>query len=151
MSEIKRLPGETKEDAKLRSQKEAQAQIEANRLATNEARRKLYTAWLFWKFCPHKACRRQCGCVGDVERCYNRFWPSVPEDIKVQSRAYVTASARDKLPPHEALRHAREERARYLAMEARFAQDRVKAAEAAKPAETVRFVPENRAPRVRSW
>ena len=151
MSEIKRLPGETKEDAKLRAQKEWQAQAEAGKRVLDQAKRKLYTTWFFWKFCPHKQCRRQRGCAGDLPRCHKRFWHAVPEDIKVQFRAYVTASARDKLPRHEALRHAREERARYLAMEARFAQDRVKAAEAAKPAETVRFVPENRAPRVRSW
>jgi hypothetical protein len=148
MPEIKRLPGETKEDAKLRAQNEAQAQIEADKRERADARRKLYTMWQFWKFCPHKACRRQCACAGDVERCHDRFWPAVPEEAKVEFRAYVTATARDKLPRHEALRHARAERARYLEMEARFAQDKVKAAEAAKPAETMRFVPENRAPRV---
>ena len=91
MSDIKRLPGETKDDAKLRVQKEAQAQIEADRRETHEARRKLYTVWLFWKFCPHKQCRRQYACVGDVQRCYNRFWPQVTEHIKVHFRALVTA------------------------------------------------------------
>ena len=151
MSQIKRLPGETKEDAKLREQKEWQAKAEADKRAFDKVKCKLYTVWGVPKFCPHKECRRRCACVGDADRCFKRFWPMVPEDIKVQIRAEIIATARDKLPRHEALRHAREERARYLAMEARFAQDKVKAAEAAKPAETVRFVPENRAPRVRSW
>jgi hypothetical protein len=152
VTQIKRLPGETKEEAKLRSQKAAQARIDADELATKEARRMLYTAWLFWKYCPHKRCRHHCACAGDVERCHDRFWPFVPEDVKVMFRAYLTAWAGDKLPQHEALRHAGAERARYLEMEARFARRKAEreAAEAQKLAPPQpRYVPEDRAPRVR--
>ena len=154
MPEIKRLPGETKEDAKLRVQKEWLAAEPERKREEEEARRHLCTRLLFWKVCRYKQCNRARGCAGDVDRCFNRCWPQVPEDIKVMVRAYITASARDKLPQHEAIRHAGAERARYLEMEARFARQKAEqeAATAAKFAPPQpKFVPEDRAPRIRSW
>jgi hypothetical protein len=154
MFKIERLPGETKDDAKLRAQKEAQANADAERRDQAQARRGLCSTLLFWKVCRHKQCNRERGCRGDVDRCFNRLWPLVPEETKTYFRAYVTASARDKLPPHEAVRHAKAEVARYLDMEARFARQKAEqeAAQAAKFAPPQpRYVPEDRAPRVRSW
>jgi hypothetical protein len=151
MSKIERLPGETKEDAKLRAQREAQAEIEANQRATDAAWRGLFTVLRLWKFCPFKRCRHACACSGDATRCYNRFWPLVPEHTKVYLRAYITASARDELPRREAVRHAEQELARYLAMEARDAQDKAEreAAAAARFAPPQpRTVPDHLAPRI---
>lgn len=154
MSAIKRLPGETREEAKLRAQKEWLAAEPERKRVEEGARRKLCTGLTFWKICGHKQCLRQCACKGEVDKCFNRFWPLVPEETKTYFRAYVTAVARDKLRRPEAERHAKQEVARYLEMEARFARQKAEqeAAAAAKFAPPQpRFVPEDRAPRVRSW
>jgi hypothetical protein len=153
MPEIKRLPGETREEAKLRIRKEWQAAEPERRRQEEETRRKLCTALTFWKFCGHKQCRRRCACAGDVGKCFHRLWPLVPEEVKVEFRALVTAMAKDKLPQHEAVRHAKAERARYLEMEARFA--RQKAEQEAEEAQRFappqpHYVPEDQAPRVRT-
>jgi hypothetical protein len=151
---IERLPGETKKQAKLRAQKEWLAAEPERKRQEEEARRGLCTGLTFWKVCRHKQCNRQRACAGDVDRCFNRFWPLVPEEVKVEIRAMITARAEHKLPPHEAIRYARAERARYLEMEARFARQKAEqeAAQAAKFAPPQpKYVPEGRAPRIRSW
>jgi hypothetical protein len=154
MTTIKRLPGETKEEAKLRARKEWLAAEPERKRVEEAARRKMCTGLTFWKVCRHKQCNRERGCSGDVDRCFNRWWPLVPENIKVGIRATITARAQHKLLPHEALRHARAERARYLEMEARFARQKaeqeVAAAQKYAPPQP-RYVPEDRAPRIRSW
>ena len=67
-SEIKRLPGETKEEAELR---------EAHERAYEAFKRERCTYWEFWALCRHKACGRHRACVGAVERCFDRHWPLV--------------------------------------------------------------------------
>jgi hypothetical protein len=153
-TQIKRRPNETKEEAKLRAQKEAQTQIESDRRDMTEAHRTFCTGFKFWKLCGHKECERRHACVGVADLCFDRFFRLFPEKTKVYVRAFVTARARDKLPPYEAVRHAKREMARYLEMEARFARQKAEqeAAQAAKFAPPQpHYVPEDRAPRVRSW
>jgi hypothetical protein len=151
---IKRLPGETKEEARLRAQAEWRAAEPARKREEEESRRQLCTGLTFWRVCRHKQCNRQRACAGDADRCFTRFWPMVPEETKTYFRAYITASARDKLSHHEANRQARAEVARYLEMEARFARQKAEqaAAQAAKFAQPQpQYVPEDRAPRIRNW
>jgi hypothetical protein len=154
MPEIKRLPGETKEEAKLREQKEWLAAEPERKRQQEESRRRLCTGLMFWKVCQHKQCNRKRGCAGEVDRCFGRWWPQVPEDVKIYYRAYVTAVGQNKLSPHEAVRHAKQEVARYLEMEAHFARQKAEqeAEQAAKFAPPQpRYVPEDRAPRIRTW
>lgn len=150
MSEIKRPRGEPKDDATPRAQQETEARPEAD--LQEDGLRQVHTGLGFWKFCPHKRCRRARACSGDVEDCSLRFWPLVPEQVKAMIRAYTTAVVDDGRPRLEAARHAAQEVARWRAWEARLAQDqedRAKAAARFAPPQP-RTVPDDRAPRVRS-
>lgn len=164
--DFKRRPGETEEDARLRRQQEWLAAEPERKRQKEAAKRKLNTGFLFWTACSHRSCRRAQACRGDVERCFNRCWPHVPEDVKVYFRTFITAISKDKLSGPEAVQHAKQEVARWRDIEARFAQYKVEqdAADArfaaqqtraradafkAYEAEHPRTVPEERAPRIR--
>jgi hypothetical protein len=77
-----------------------------------EAERHLYTVLRFWTVCPDKPCRRARACRGDVRVCHRRWWPHVPEEIKIQLRTVITAR-NGGLSPQEAVRAAKMEVARY--------------------------------------
>lgn len=96
-----KIPRLDSEDEKKRTQQEAQRQIEANRREERERRRELCTFLTFWQFCADPRCKRARACAGDVERCFNRFWPHVPEDTKNVIR-HATQLVRDGMPPAQA-------------------------------------------------
>ena len=48
----------------------------------------------FWWVCPEKACKRTSRCAGDPRRCHERWWPVVPEGMKVEFRTFISASAK---------------------------------------------------------
>ena len=81
-------------------------------------RRKLNSSFLFWSVCPDKPCRRTRSCRGDVQACFARCWPFVPEENKILLRAYITACGRG-LPAREALRAANAELVQMRELEAR--------------------------------
>src|SRR5690242_10644102 len=121
MWKIERRPGETKEEAERRFREEAQVEVEQNKRDEEARRRWLNSSLLFWRCCRSKRCNRARRCAGDVNPCFDRFWPQVPEELKVEIRATFTALAQG-MPPHEATRHAEAEVARHLELAARFAQ-----------------------------
>jgi hypothetical protein len=70
-------------DDKLRAQAEAQRQNEVRRHERDDARRRMFSQFRMWEFCPAKGCARARACRGDVERCLNERWhPLVPSDLK---------------------------------------------------------------------
>jgi hypothetical protein len=89
-STIERTP-ETRDEAKRRAQRAAQAQFDANRRAANEVARGLHTKLLFWTVCPHKPCQRAHACRGDVNACGARCYPQIPPEIKASLVAYAQA------------------------------------------------------------
>jgi hypothetical protein len=46
---------------------------------------------LYWLVCGAGACKRQRGCAGDAEACFERLWPFTPEAMKVHFRASIMA------------------------------------------------------------
>lgn len=82
-----------------------------------EGRRSMCTAFLFWKACRSKGCRRARGCAGrDPDACFERWWPHLPEEFKVQFRAFMTA-LKQGLPRADALKAAATETARWRALQ----------------------------------
>jgi len=45
----------------------------------------------YWTVCGASACKRQRGCAGDAEACFERFWRWTPESIKIRFRASIKA------------------------------------------------------------
>jgi hypothetical protein len=64
------------------------------------AQRKLCSHLLFWKACGHKKCLRARACVVDGRECFDRFWPLVPEEIKISIRTEIK-TAKARLSPAE--------------------------------------------------
>ena len=54
----------------------------------------LNSRFMFWSVCPEKACKRTSRCMGEPDACFERWWPAIPEGVKVQFRAFITASAK---------------------------------------------------------
>jgi len=102
-----KMPRPDPEDEKKRAQQEAQRQIEANRHAERERRRGLCDLLTFWKFCADARCKRARRCAGDVERCFNLFWPQVPDDIKNEIRHAIKLRSQG-VPPQQAADEAHE-------------------------------------------
>ena len=94
------------EDEKKRAQAQAQRDNEARRRQEIEGRRGLCTHLRFWQFCADRRCKRARQCAGDVEACFNHFWPQVPEDIKAEIRQAILFM-RDGMPPRQAASEAR--------------------------------------------
>jgi len=92
---------------KKRAQQEAQRQIEANRREEHERRRGLCDLLRFSRFCADLRCKRARRCAGDVERCFNFFWPLVPDDTKNEIRHAITLMS-EGVPPQQAAAEARE-------------------------------------------
>jgi len=47
---------------------------------------------LFWRACGHKRCLRARACALESNDCFRRFWPLVPELLKISIRAGMEAS-----------------------------------------------------------
>jgi hypothetical protein len=56
------------------------------------AQRKLCSYLMFWKFCGHKKCLRERACAVDGKDCFDRFWPLLPEEIKISVRTEIKAA-----------------------------------------------------------
>jgi hypothetical protein len=52
-------------------------------------RRGLCSSLLFWKACGRKKCLRARACVVDGNDCFRRFWPLVPEELKIAIRTTI--------------------------------------------------------------
>ena len=50
--------------------------------------RPLCTGLQFWTVCE-KACRRAKACAGDSQVCFERWWPIVPEGIRLRLRVFI--------------------------------------------------------------
>lgn len=94
-------------EAIARAQREWQARETAER---KQMRRWQCTLFLFWSVCTNKACRRARACAGEPEACFARWWPHVPQEVKVRYRAMVKTSDRS---PAEIGRAGAEAVARY--------------------------------------
>ena len=95
------------EHEKKCAQQEAQRQIEANRREERERRRGLCDLLRFSRFCADLRCKRARRCAGDVERCFNFFWPLVPDDVKNEIRHAIKLRS-EGVPPQQAAHEARE-------------------------------------------
>jgi hypothetical protein len=69
----------------------------------------------FWWVCEEKLCCRNKKCSGDSVACFNRFWPQVPERMKVAFRTIVV-TAKERLSPPELDRRVAEALARFDAI-----------------------------------
>ena len=85
-----------------------------------DAFRTLNTGFLFWTVCASKACQRAKSCDGNVDVCFDRWWPVVPAHLKIFFRAGITA-LRAGHPHAGAMRMANAEVARCKAMDASYA------------------------------
>jgi hypothetical protein len=73
-----------------RQSKPLQEETEEERNAAHLAyRRKINTIFLFWTVCPEGPCKRAKRCAGDGEACFQRWWPHVPEECKIELRAFI--------------------------------------------------------------
>jgi len=59
--------------------------------ACESVRRKLLGFLQCWKFCGSKHCLRAQTCAGNAFACFDRFWPLVPERMKVSIREGMKA------------------------------------------------------------
>lgn len=98
--------------AKRKSKKQAQAENLARAEELKQARRDMCSWLKFWKYCGHKKCLHVRGCADDAFDCFDRFWPIVPERIKVCIRAAGKAH-QAKLPRPEVKAHIERELARW--------------------------------------
>ena len=80
-------------------------------------RRSVCTTYKFWHVCPQKACGRAHACTGDAFACFDRWWPIVPEDLKIQLNVAIKAR-HDGMSPKEAVRRGTEEAALWRAQQA---------------------------------
>jgi hypothetical protein len=55
------------------------------------ARRVVHTKLLFWRVCEEKACKRARGCRGDVDACWRRWRPAVPDELMTRLRIAIQA------------------------------------------------------------
>ena len=94
----------------------------------------------FWRACPGKVCGRNTSCSGDARACFDRFWPLVPERVKVEFRVTLKA-AHAGGSPEEVKRKIREELARFdeiAAMKERASRESPRPAQRGEGAERMR-------------
>ena len=82
-----------------------------------QARREVCSLLLFWQACGHKRCLRARACARESNDCFRRFWPLVPEQLKISIRAGMEASAAGLSKPEIAAAIARAQ-ARWRATQA---------------------------------
>jgi hypothetical protein len=103
-----------RQPAKLQKQMDNNEPVDPDRI-----KRTLNTNYLFWTVCEDKACARARGCAGaDPEACLNRFWPAVPEEMKIELRAYAVGVVQKHMSKQEALAYAASEVERWKACQA---------------------------------
>ena len=56
-------------------------------------RRMISSLFQFWRACERASCRRARDCAGDPVKCFNTFWPYVPEETKDALRVRVAEAA----------------------------------------------------------
>jgi hypothetical protein len=128
-------------------QEPAQAQARHDAEQT-EMRRVQCTLFQFWRGCALKRCRRARRCDGDPHACFERWWPLVPEVLKVQYRAAIVALGAG-LSPHAAAQAARAEVERWRASQAPIGRNEEAEAAvptAAQPAASAAHLPAEAAP-----
>jgi hypothetical protein len=74
------------ETAEARRQREEWERSHAQAMREREqAQHELFSAFLLWTICPHKACRRAKACVGDTEECCRERWhQAVPDELRAE-------------------------------------------------------------------
>ncbi len=112
-----------------------------------QARRGLCSWLMFWKACGHKKCLRAQACAADVNDCFDRLWPIVPERLKIGIRAAAKA-AEARLSPAETMAAIKRDLARWDEMMASQAAAQA-AAEPAPQSPPVMPPPRARAPNTR--
>jgi hypothetical protein len=81
------------------------------------ARRAVCSLLFFWRACGHKRCLRARACARESNDCFRRFWPLVPEQLKISLRAGLEANAAGRSKPEIAAAIARAQ-ARWRATQA---------------------------------
>ncbi len=79
--------GELEESAEARRKREEWERYHAQAMRErDEGRRKMFTTYLLWTICPHKACQRAKACVGDdTEECRRERWRvAVPDEVRAE-------------------------------------------------------------------
>ena len=89
------------EDEKKRAQEEYMREQAERRREQIEGRRGLWTFLKFWMVCADRRCTRARKCAGNVEACFDRFWPHVPEYNKNKIR-HAIVFMNDGMAPREA-------------------------------------------------
>jgi hypothetical protein len=132
--------------AKQKPKKQIHADaFRAHREEQEKARRGLCSLLFFWKACGRKQCLRARACVVDADDCFSRFWPLVPEELKISIRATVKAR-QARLSPDETAAEIKRARARWRETMAPRAVPQA----AAEPApQSLRVAPAARGPRLR--
>lgn len=59
--------------------------------------RRYCAAFELWRRCPHKRCRRERACRGDVDACLRRALDEVPHRIQWQARQDILAATVDNI------------------------------------------------------
>jgi hypothetical protein len=94
------------EDEKKRAQEEYGREQKARDRERLEARRRLCTFLKFWTVSADRRCTRARHCAGNVEACFDLFWPLVPEDIKNEIWQAITFM-NEGMPPRQTAIEAR--------------------------------------------
>jgi hypothetical protein len=130
-------------------QKRAEAEDDED---SYEYRRAGCNLFKFWLVCPERRCCRAKSCVGDPKRCFDRWWPQLPEPMKDWFRAVIKA-LNAGMSPRDACRHAEAEVERVAEFNRNLAALGERPAAEVAPArapDEPRHVPDERAPRIRS-
>ena len=92
---------EAKDDEKERARQAFMREQAERDRAQSERRRRLCSFLKFPQVCGDARCKRARRCAGDVDACFARFWPQVPEEIKENIRHAIKLVG-EGAPPHEA-------------------------------------------------
>ncbi len=87
-----------------------------------KASRLVNTYFLFHEVCAHRQCKRGRSCKGDHIACFARWWPVVPEELKVRFRAEITAASKGNLSRQQIEQAGEDAVVRWREMQTRFAQ-----------------------------
>jgi hypothetical protein len=86
----------------------------AGREQEAKSMRSLCSVLHFWKYCGHKKCLRARACAVDHKDCFDRFWPHVPEEVKIMIRTGIKSKAAG-LSPQQTLAAVERETERWRA------------------------------------
>ena len=114
--------GELEELAEARRKREEWERYHARAMRErDELRRKMFTTYLLWTICPHKACQRAKACVGDdTEECRRERWRvAVPDEVR-QELAKICELVSEGHSMDEACRLAHEDMMMHEKLMAKF-------------------------------